>query len=200
LSRRFAKAGLPAAVLLLAAMLGQGCMTLIGRKAQHVTVTARPAGARVLVDGEFEGITPLALRLAKKPPHVIRIEKEGYRPIEIRLKRRKLWFPILLGNLVWIPPVAIWGFNPDAQTPAQEFAAAFFPILSLAVYAGAVVLDATSPKSAFLTPRHLSIALERDSDDGRTSVIEMGPDDFRSITWISVLDAGRAADRSGTPY
>ncbi len=130
----------------------QGCMTLIGRKAQHVTVTARPAGARVLVDGEFEGITPLALRLAKKPPHVIRIEKEGYRPVEIRLKRKKLWFPILLGNLIWMPSVAIWGFNPDAQTDYQVFAKTFFPLLSLAVYAGAVFLDANSPKGTVLDP------------------------------------------------
>ena len=191
MSKPIAKAGLPAAALLLAAMLGQGCMTLVGRKAQHVTVTARPAGARVLVDGEFEGITPLALRLAKKPPHVIRIEKEGYRPVEIRLKRGKLWFPILLGNLVWIPPVAIWGFQVDAQTPAQEFAKAFFPILSLAVYAGAVVLDATSPKSAVLDPRHLSITLERGSGDGGTSVIEMDPEEFLNIHWISVLAGDR---------
>ncbi|OGD13216.1 MAG: hypothetical protein A2W20_02965 [Candidatus Aminicenantes bacterium RBG_16_66_30] len=185
------KAAVPTLVLLLASMLGQGCMTLIGRKAQHVTVTARPAGARVLVDGEFEGVTPLALRLAKKPPRVIRIEKEGYRPVEIRLKNRKLWFPILLSNLVWIPPVAIWGFQVDAQTPAQEFAKAFFPILSLAVYAGAVVLDATSPKSTVLNPSHLSIALERDSGGGETSVIEMEPEEFLNIHWISVLGGDR---------
>jgi len=170
-------------------------MTLVGRKAQHVTVTARPAGARVLVDGEFEGVTPLALRLAKKPPHVIRIEKEGYRPVEIRLTNRKLWFPILLGNLVWIPPVAIWGFQVDAQTPYQEFAKTFFPVLSLAVYAGAVVLDATSPKGTVLDPIHLSIFLERDSGDGGTSVIEMDPEEFLNIHWISVLDDGGAARR-----
>jgi hypothetical protein len=170
-------------------------MTLVGRKAQHVTVTARPAGARVLVDGEFEGITPLALRLAKKPPHVIRIEKEGYRPVEIRLKNKKLWFPILQGNLVWIPLVAIWGFNPDAQSPGQVFATYFFPILSLAVYAGAVVLDATSPKGAYLTPRHLSIGLEKDSGDRGTIVIRMDPAEFRNITWISVLDDDGPARR-----
>lgn len=174
-----------------AALSLQGCMTLTGRKAQHVTVTARPAGARVLVDGEFEGITPLALRLAKKPPHLIRIETEGYRPVEIRLRRRKLWFPILLGNLVWIPPVAMWGFNPDAQSPKEEFAKAFFPILSLAVYAGAVVLDATSPKSTYLTPRHLSIALERGSGDEGASVIEMDPEEFLNIHWISILAGDR---------
>ncbi|HSA96237.1 MAG TPA: PEGA domain-containing protein [Acidobacteriota bacterium] len=174
----------------------QGCMTLIGRKAQHVTFTARPAGARVLVDGKFEGITPLALRLAKKPPHVIRIEKDGYRPVEIRLNRKTLWFPILLGNLIWIPPVAIWGFQVDAQTPYQEFAKTFYPLLSLAVYAGTVVSDATSPKGTVLDPIHLSIALEGDSGDGGTSLIEMDPDEFRSVTWISVLAVDRTAGRA----
>jgi len=189
--RHSGKAAVPASALILAAMLGQGCMTLVGRKAQHVTVTARPAGAHILVDGEFEGVTPLALRLAKKPPHVIRIEKEGYRPVEIRLMKRKLWFPIMLGNLLWIPPVAIWGFNPDAQSPGQVFATYFFPILSLAAYAGAVVLDANSPKGTVLDPIHLSIFLERDSGDGETSVIEMDPEDFLNIYWISVLAGDR---------
>ncbi|NTV80004.1 MAG: PEGA domain-containing protein [Candidatus Aminicenantes bacterium] len=181
--------------LLLSALSLQGCMTLVGRKAQHVTVTARPAGARILVDGEFEGVTPLALRLAKKPPHVIRIEKEGYRPVEIRLMKRKLWFPILLGNLLWIPPVAMWGLNPDAQGPGQVFATYFFPILSLAVYAGAVALDASSPKGTVLDPIHLSIFLEKDSGGGGPVVMLMAPAEFRNITWISVLADGGAARR-----
>lgn len=67
----------------------QNCVTMLGKKTQGVTVTARPAGARVFVDGTYEGVTPLGLRLGKKPPHVVRIEKEGYRPVEIRLQKRK---------------------------------------------------------------------------------------------------------------
>ena len=165
----------------------QGCMTIVGQKRQFVSVTAGPAGARVLVDGVYQGEPPLNLKLAKKPPHVIRIEKEGYRPVEIRLRKQKLWLPIIFGNLIWIPPIAMWGFQVDAQTPYQEFAKTFFPVLSLAVYAGAVVLDATSPKGTVLDPIHLSIFLERDSGDGGTSVIEMDPEDFLNIHWISVL-------------
>jgi hypothetical protein len=81
----------------------------------------------------------------------------------------------------------MWGFNPDAQSPGQVFATYFFPILSLAVYAGAVVRDATSPKGTVLDPIHLSIFLERDLGDGGTSVIEMDPEEFLRIHWISVL-------------
>jgi hypothetical protein len=51
----------------------------------------------------------------------------------------------------------------------------------------AVVLDANSPKGTVLDPIHLSIGLERDTGDGRTSVIEMDPEEFLNIHWISVL-------------
>src|SRR5512137_282835 len=99
----------------------QGCMTILGKKTQAVSVTARPAGARVLVDGAYFGLAPVALRLAKKPPHVIRIEQEGYRPVEIRLKKQKPWPFIILSNLLWAPPILLATINPDAQTKGEEF-------------------------------------------------------------------------------
>ena len=173
----------------------QGCMTIVGQKRQFVSVTARPAGARVLVDGAYQGEPPLNLKLAKKPPHVIRIEKEGYRPVEIRLRRQKLWLPIIFGNLIWIPPIAMWGFQVDAQTPGQEFAKVFFPVLAVAVSVGAMVLDGASPKSTIIEPRHISVLLEKGDGDGEPLVIEMDAAAVRGLTWISVSTAGRPAVR-----
>jgi len=173
----------------------QGCMTIVGQKRQFVSVTAGPAGARVLVDGAYQGETPLNLKLAKKPPHVIRIEKEGYRPVEIRLRKQKLWLPIIFGNLIWIPPIAMWGFNPDAQSPWEEFAKYFFPILALSVSVGAMVLDGASPKSTIIEPRHISVLLEKGDGDGEPLVIEMDAAAVRGLTWISVSTAGRPAVR-----
>jgi hypothetical protein len=173
----------------------QGCMTIVGQKRQFVSVTAGPAGARVIVDGAYQGEAPLSLKLAKKPPHVIRIEKDGYRPVEIRPKKRKLLFPTVFGNLIWIPPIAIWGFQVDAQTPGQEFAKVFFPVLAVAVSVGAMVLDGASPKSTIIEPMHISVRLEKDAGDGGARIIEMGPADFRGLLWISVSIADRPASR-----
>jgi len=173
----------------------QACLTLVGKRSQTVDITARPPGARVFVDGALRGEAPLTLELAKRPPHIIRIEKDGYRPVEIRLKKRKLWLPVVLGNLIWIPPIALWGFNPDAQTPRQEFAAVFFPVLAMCVSAGAMALDGASAKSTVLDPKHVTIALEKDEGERGPRVLEWDADVLRSVRWISLATADGPALR-----
>lgn len=186
------KSGLPVLALLLAVLFGQGCMTLLGRRSQSVTVTASSVGAGVLVDGKLAGVTPLALTVAKRAPGVIRIEKDGYRPIEIRLKKRKAWVPVILPNLLWVPPIALLGFNPDAQTPRQEFWTVAAPVLGALVSVGAMVLDGLSDKSTVLAPRHLNVRLEPDTGAGAGPlVVVVDAESFRSVRWISVLMADR---------
>jgi hypothetical protein len=158
---------------------------------------ARPADP-VLVpffEGTYQGEAPLSLKLAKEPPHVIRIEKDGYRPVEIRVKKRKPWLPIILGNLIWIPPIAMLGFNPDAQIREQEFARDFFPVLALCVYIGGVALDGSSSRSSDIEPRHVSIMVEKNAGGGEPKVIEWDAADFRGLHWITVSVADRTAIR-----
>jgi hypothetical protein len=170
-------------------------VTLLGKKTQGVTVTARPAGARVLVDGRAEGVTPLALRLAKKPPHVIRIEKEGYRPVEIRLKTRRNWFPVIFPNLLWaglgLPALA----NVDSQTARDRFFSTAFITLGVVAPVSAILLDAHSAKSRVITPSHLVIALEEGGAGGPPLIVEMDPEDFRNLAWISVVADDESAGR-----
>jgi PEGA domain len=163
----------------------QGCLTIVRKSHQAVHVTAMPKGARVLVDGTYRGEAPLSLKLAKKPPHVIRIEKDGYRPVEIRLRKRTPWVPIILSNLIWVPPIAVMGFNPGDETPEEQFAADFFPLLALGVYIGAVALDGWSSRSTEIEPRHLTIILEN-SPDGEPKVTELEAASFWGLYWISV--------------
>ena len=173
----------------------QGCVTLLGKRTQGVTVTARPAGARVLVDGRVEGVTPLGLRLAKRPPHVIRIEKDGYRPVEIRLRTHKNWFPVIFPNLFWaglgLPALA----NVDVETDRDRFVVAAFITLGVVTPIAAIILDALSVKSSVITPRHLSITLEKDAGGGEPVVIDMDAADFQNITWISVLGDDQTTGR-----
>jgi len=164
----------------------QGCMTILGKKTQAVSVTARPAGARVLVDGAYIGQAPVGLRLAKRPPHVIRIEREGYRPVEIRLKKRKSWPFIVLPNLLWAPPILLATVNPDAQTRSQEFWNAAGLALAVAVPLTAMIIDGSSSESTRLEPGHVSITLKKDDSRGEPSVIEMDAARFRSLAWISI--------------
>lgn len=78
-----------AALLVAAAFFLQGCATLGRGPSQKIPVTSFPAGARVLVDSRDVGTAPLTLDLKRQRPRVIRIEKEGYNPREIRIKRNK---------------------------------------------------------------------------------------------------------------
>jgi len=172
-----------------------GCITMLGKRTQGVTITARPAGARVLVDGKGEGLTPLAIRLTKRPPHVIRIEKDGYRPVEIRLRTRKNWFPIIFPNLFWavvgLPATA----NVDSQTASDRFFSTAFITLGVVAPVTAILLDAHSAKSLVITPSHLVIALEEGRAEGPPAVVEMDPEDFRNLAWISILADDGSAGR-----
>lgn len=173
----------------------QNCITLLGKKTQGVTVTASPAGARVVVDGRFEGVTPLGLRLAKKPPHVIRIEKEGYRPVEIRLKKSENWFAVIFPNLIWAPLILPFAINPDIQSSGEAFQSTAVLILGFAAPPTAIYVDARSAKSDIIEPRHLSVTLEKDAGGGEPVIINIDAKAFRTIYWISVLGDDTASRR-----
>lgn len=192
MSRPSRKAVLPVLALLLAALLGQGCMTLLGRRSQSVTVTASSVGAGVYVDGKFAGVTPLALTVTKRAPGVIRIEKDGYRPVEIRLKKRKAWILIVLPNLLWAGLGSPALTAVDIQTDRDRLFAGFFVALGLAAPVAAMIIDGLSDKSTMLAPRHLDIRLEADTGTGAGPlVLVMDAVSFRGVRWISVRDGDK---------
>jgi hypothetical protein len=147
------------------------------------------------VDGEYRGDAPVGLRLDKGLSRVIRVEKDGYRPVEIRLERRKNWLAIILPNLLWGPPIALLGFNPDVQTGSEEFWSIAAPVLGLAVSVGAMVLDGTSAKSTVLGPGHLMVRLEKETSGKGPVVIPMDAAAFRRIAWISVREDDGSSHR-----
>lgn len=175
----------------------QGCVTLLGKRTQSVIVTARPAGTRVLVDGEFKGLTPLALRVPRPTPHVIRFEMDGYRPVEVRLKKRKNWTAIVLPNLIWsvlaYGPAAISGFDVDSQGQANLHKALM--VVFFAATPAAMLIDGSSAKSNMLEPRHFTVTLEKDEGAGPPAVLMIDPEDFEGVTWISVLAPDRECRR-----
>lgn len=53
---------------------------------QKIPVTSNPVQARISVDGQETGFTPLTLTLERDRNHIIKIEKEGYEPVLIRVQ------------------------------------------------------------------------------------------------------------------
>jgi hypothetical protein len=80
-----------------------GCATIMHGSSQELSIASSPTGARVLVDGQEHGRTPLVADLKRKDKHVIRIELDGYMPYEVALARGTsgwVWGNIVFGGLI----------------------------------------------------------------------------------------------------
>lgn len=76
------------ALTLMSCLLFQtGCATIFQGRTQTVEVTSDPPGAKVFVNGKQMSTTPVDLMLNRKSTVTLRLEKEGYDPYEIRIKR-----------------------------------------------------------------------------------------------------------------
>ncbi|NIO48916.1 MAG: PEGA domain-containing protein [Candidatus Aminicenantes bacterium] len=78
------------ALIVTSVFLFQSCLTISSgfRTSQKIPVTSNPSGARIIVDGKEVGNAPLELKLEKRKNHTIRIEKQGYNPLEIKITRK----------------------------------------------------------------------------------------------------------------
>jgi hypothetical protein len=106
--------------LLTALFLSTGCATVVHGSRQTVTVTSDPSGAQVTVLSDpaagspvvrsTPGVTPIQLRLTRRDPNiVIRLEKDGCPPAELRLKRTVSGW--IAGNLLSANPFAAQGLD-----------------------------------------------------------------------------------------
>lgn len=169
--------------------LFQGCVSIFGSGTQRISVAARPDEARVLVDGAYAGNAPVRLRLPRRGPHIVRIEKDGYRPVEIRLKERKAWLFPVLANLLWAPPILLATVNPDAQSRKQEFWNGAGLGLAVALPLTGLAIDLLSSKSTVLSPTRISVTLEKDGGrPGQAAiVVEVGREAAGALRRIGIV-------------
>ena len=83
------------------------CGSIVNGTTQPVCITSNPTNAKVFVDQQFVGQTPLKTKVARKDRHIVRLEANGYQPYEMILDRRmSKW---VFGNLVFggVPGLAI---------------------------------------------------------------------------------------------
>lgn len=82
--------------LVLVALLASGCATIVSGRHQKIRVTSAPLRARVIVEyqkadgGQVSSYeTPAEIHLPRRKSDVrLRIEKEGFAPVEVALKRK----------------------------------------------------------------------------------------------------------------
>jgi hypothetical protein len=80
------KVVLTSLLLVALATLMTGCATLLANKHLQVRISSTPAGARVYVNGDFVGVTPVKLSLKNDNQfYTIEFRKDGYQPGTYRL-------------------------------------------------------------------------------------------------------------------
>ncbi len=107
------------ALILISCLLFQaGCATIFQGRVQTILVTSDPPGAKVLVDGKQMSTTPVDIRVNKKNSHIVRLEKEGYAPYEIRMKRGLSGW--LWANVPFITLMALAGAESAADVTGER--------------------------------------------------------------------------------
>ncbi len=88
-----------------------GCGALFGSNPQNVRITSDPAGARVTVNGEDRGTTPLELRLPVDKSYRVAVEAAGYpaqsRDIQKSLSVGYLVLDVLFGLVPLVVDLAL---------------------------------------------------------------------------------------------
>jgi hypothetical protein len=64
-----------------------GCATLWGGGPDELTITSRPPGAAILVNGNRAGVTPAILAFDRGSPAVIELALDGYQTARFELKK-----------------------------------------------------------------------------------------------------------------
>jgi hypothetical protein len=151
------------------ALLSSGCATIAHGRYQRVRVETNPPAAKVFVDGthrrpkdtslQFE--TPGEVVLHRREKQVIlRIEKDGYEPVELALKRR---------GSAWTPIGGASFLSLGVMSGLFEGGAAFGLAVG-AVYLGVTVgIDLVTGSAYRLDPAKVSVTLQPrpvSSDEG----------------------------------
>lgn len=79
--------------------LSVDCGTIIHGTSQEIVVSSAPDEAEVWVDGARVGKTPARLDLKRKNSYMVKVEKEGYKPVEVKIESStSAW---IIGNVVF---------------------------------------------------------------------------------------------------
>lgn len=95
-------------IVMLSVSLLTGCVTLFGKKAQHLlTDNTAPRGADVYVNSFKVGVTPIELNLIEDRFYVIEFRKEGCRTVTCMVNTRIGSGLIILDVLDSLVPVIV---------------------------------------------------------------------------------------------
>ncbi len=169
-------------------------------KPQKIPVTSDPAGAKIFVDGKEVGAAPLNLSLKREEDHVIRIEKTGYVPVEIRLEsetKRLTKFQQVVAVILSVPAGGtVVGLLAAAIRGGSHSHSAFetgFLVGGVLAPLGTVLLIKQS-KHPKLSPGEIKVYLDEARGSAVARVVVVDREEFRGVRWIRIACAEGGAD------
>ena len=105
-----------AVVLCAVSLMVTGCSTIMEGTHRDVAITTDPGSARVTIDGEPKGTTPLVASLWRGGAHVVKFERDGYQPIERSITRD--YYSSWAGGNALFGPFGLLGIMIDTWTGA----------------------------------------------------------------------------------
>jgi hypothetical protein len=182
-------------LFLVFSVLNVSCATIIRGTSQEIPVTSNPIGAKIILDGDEMGITPLNLRFKRKRNHVIQIEKQGFNPFMIRTTSN-ISLLSTLGNIVpWGYPLGgllgfslgMWLTQDDDDFGEGLGKIGTGAILGIILGWGfAVWVDSSSGAKYSLFPKELNVTLTKIGKDTQPDFIIIDAEKFQDIKWIRI--------------
>ena len=181
-------------MIVMTIFFSQYCATYMKRTFQKIPVTSNPIGAKIIVDGEEAGYTPLTLELKRKKDYVIRIEKPDYNSLEIRTTRVSspaVAGASILGNIFWgllgaIPGAVIMG---EATIGEEDKLNRGFIIMSLGYFAGwggGILVDILSGAYSTQSPKVLNVTLTKSEGKPQPAVLNIDSEQVQNLKWIRI--------------
>jgi uncharacterized protein YceK len=73
--------------LITAVTLLYGCATIMHGTSQKIGISSTPSGAKVYVDNNAVGVTPVFSNLKRGDEHIVKIELDGYQTAELTITK-----------------------------------------------------------------------------------------------------------------
>lgn len=181
------------ALFVLSVFLVQNCATIARGTSQKIPVTSNPIGARIIVDGEEMGNAPLNLKLKRKKSHVIRIEKQGYNPLEIGITKKSSIYSVgtsILGNVLMGGLVGFLYHELVYPEIAADISYGLDMILLFGIpilgCIGGTLVDFSSGANYSLSPKELNVTLTKIGEKPQSNIILIDTEKFQDIIWIRI--------------
>jgi hypothetical protein len=100
--------------LICCSLFSVGCASIISGTSQLISVNSNVDGARVLMNGQMLGATPLTTQVKRGQEGILRVEADGYTPFTFALNKK-------INNVFWVNIFSggLFGSSTDYSTGAM---------------------------------------------------------------------------------